>query len=431
MTQLESAVDRPQRPVLMANPNFMIIWLGQLVSQLGTAFFNFAMVIWIVQTAGAPALAGIMMVASIPGILLGPVAGTLVDRINRKAIIVFSDLFLGGTMFVAAWLLQQQSFQLVHIYALLIIVNAIQPLFSSAVSAALPNLVDSDQLARANSLRQAAVSGTNLVGPALAAILLAALGGVEKAIILYFLINGLSFIVSGVSEMFLRIPAVKRVKEATNGEALRAFGRQLVEGLKYVWRSNLISRLMVILAAMNFFLAPLSQVVVPGVVIDVLALDEMWLGFIQSGIAGGFLLSSVILSIVRQTRLSRLVIMGVMAMGLSVFLLGLVMALPMYTTISLAMIASSMVLFAVMLGASAAVGNIALSTIMQKVVPDERRGRVFAFMNTFIGGLMPVSLGVAGLLAALAPLFVQPVIGGVAVVGAGLMLRRVKEFRKY
>lgn len=431
MSHPGSAVPVRKHPALLANANFMILWLGQTVSQLGSAFFNFAMAIWIIRTAGTPALAGIMMVAAIPGIVLGPVAGTLVDSMDRKKIIVSSDLFLGCVMLMAAWLMYQQAFHLAHIYLLLIVVNIVQPLFGSAISAVLPGIVHGERLSQANSMRQASSSGTGLLGPSLAAVLLAILGGVEKAIPLFFTINGISFILSGISEMFLKIKPLEKLSAGSTREAFKAFKAKLAEGFKYVWQSKMIARLIIIMALINFFLGPVGSVVIPGVIIDVLALDEMWLGFIHSALAGGFLLAAILLSIIKQNRLSRLVVTGVLSIGGAICMMGLTMALPLYIAAPQAATIAGMIIFGMLAGASAAAAQIALSTIMQKAVPAEKRGRVFAFMNTFVSGLVPLSLGAAGLAALLAPLFIQPVIGGAAIMGAGLMLKKVKELRRY
>lgn len=422
---------RPSSQRLLGNGNFTILWLGQLISQLGDAFFNFAMVVWIINTAGAPALAAIMMAASIPGIVLGPVAGTLVDNLNRKSIIILSDMFRGAIMFFAVLIIQQQIFTISHVYGLLIIFGIVRPLFNSAISASLPNIVQTEHLAQANSLRQATQSGTALLGPALAAVMFAAVGGVEKAIIIFFFLNGISYVLSGISEIFLDLPSPVREKAATGKEALANFGRQLVEGLSYIVKSSMLVRMFTVFAAMNFFLAPLVEVVLPALIIEVYCLEEIWLGFIQSGISGGFLLGAFVLTLFKQTRRSKLLVLAIFGLGISIASIGLAAGLPLYTTVSPVIAAGIMVFAAVLIGTTAAVTNISLSTIMQIIVPNEKRGRVFAGLNTLSSGLVPISLGTAGLMALAIPIFVQPLLGGAAVMIASILLKGIKELQEH
>lgn len=429
MSQVTTAPHRTEK--LWANRNFLILWLGQTVSQFGDTFFRFALTIWIMRTIGIPALAGIMMAASIPGIILGPVAGTLVDKLNRKNIIIYSDIFRGGIALLAAWVMYRQAFSMGYTYALLITFGIVGPLFDSAISATVPNIVLPEHLAKANSLKQAASSGTGLIGPALAAILLTSLGGVETAVPIFFALNGLSYILSGISEIFLIIPQRQGTRNKSRQGAIANFGKELIEGMKHIWDSNMLVRIFLVLAAVNFFMAPLMQVIVPAVIIDLMNLDEIWLGFIQSGIAGGFMLASLVLAAWKKVRLSKVFLASVFALGMGIVLLGIAAGVPLYMVVSEKTIAASMIPIAVIIGATAALTNISLSTIMQKIVPDEKRGRVFACMNTVVRGLIPASLGATGLVALFAPLFIQPVVGGFAVICASIALSRIRELHSH
>jgi len=430
MSNIEYALPRPKEK-LLANGNFLILWLGQLVSQFGDMFFRFALTIWVMRTSGTTALAGIMMVASIPGIILGPIAGTLVDNLDRKKIIVLSDLFRGGITLAAAWIMYRQNFAIGHVYLLLVLFGLVSPLFDSAVSASTPNIVRHEHLTQANSLRQATASGAGLVGPALAAIILAALGGMEAAVPVFFALNGVSYILSGISEIFLKLPVIERVKTANAKEAVSAFKRQLAEGVRYIWDSRMLARIFIVLAVVNFFMAPLMQVIVPAVIIDMFNLDEVWLGFIQSGVAGGFMLASLTLASMKKIRLSKLFLIAVLALGLAVMALGLAAATPSFFSLAYHIVAATMIPIAVVIGATAAMTNISLSTIMQKVVPDEKRGRVFGCLNTIAGGLMPISLGMTGLFIIAVPLYSVPLLASIAIISASVLLGKIKELQQY
>lgn len=430
MTTLATVQPQGDPRPLFKNSNFLILWLGQLVSHIGDGLFNFAMIIWILQTSGAPALAAIMMVSSIPGLVLGPIAGTFVDRLDRKMMIWASDFIRGGLMLAAAWLMASGSFNLAHIYIILMLFGIIRGFFTPALSASLPNMIRPEDLSRANSIQQATSSGTGLIAPSLAGVLLVVLGG-TKAIPLLFFINGISFIISGISELFLVIPPLPE-KPALKGIAtLQQFGGMLKEGLVYVQQSQMLTRMFTIFAAINFFMVPLMQVVIPALIVDVYRLPEAWLGFIQSGIAAGFMVGSLALSILKAQKHSQVVLGGIWIIGATVGLIGVAAALPGMTPVTPVQAVIFITALASVLGLSAALANIKLATIMQIIVPNEMRGRVFSFLNTFASGLMPLALGISGLVAAAAPLFIQPITGGLAVLGAGAALNRIEELKKY
>ncbi len=416
---------------LMRNRNFLILWLGQLVSQLGDALFKFALVIWLVYTSGTLTLAGIMTAASIPGIIVGPVAGTLVDNMSRKGIIVFSDFARGALVLLAGWFMMSGTFTVAHTCVLLVLFGVLQPLFNSAVSSTVPNIVSEERLSQANSLRQAVSSGASLVGPALGAAMLVALGGSERAITLVFLVNGISYVLSGISELFLDLPPIIRTAAAEPGRAASTFIGQVREGIAYVWHSDLLRRMFPVFAMMNFFVVPLNQVVLPVFMIDVLALGEMGLGLVQSGLAAGLLLASIILSSLKWTHHSGPLLISLRGLGILLFALGAGLGLALHVPMSPLVISLILTIIAVAVGAAAAVASISLSTLVQKTVPDDRRGRVFAFLNTLLGGAAPVGLGTTGLLGMVAPLFIQPLMGGLGLICGATALSRIRELRKH
>ncbi len=417
-----------QQP-LLKNRNFLLLWIGQIVSQLGDAVFKFGLVIWIVHTADALTLAGIMTAASIPGIILGPVAGTVVDRLDRKTIIVMCDLIRGAMVLLAGTLMLGEDLTVAHLYALLVVFGIVQPLFSSAVSSTVPNIVSREDLSRVNSLRQLGTSGTSLVGPAIAGVLLTMLGG-SQAVSLVFMVNGTSYILSGISEVFLRLPPVS-INDADTGEPTQAFFDQVKQGLRYVWDSSLLCRMLPILAIMNFFSVPLNQIVLPVVVIDQLALGEIWLGLIQSGLAAGLLLASLVLSALNWTDHGKPLLMSLFGHGCSILLLGATMGLALYLSTPRLVVPVMLILLALLAGVTGAIANISLTTIAQKIVPDEKRGRVFAFMNTLLGGAAPVALGITGLWTTVAPLFAWPMIGGGTILVGARALDRVSELQEH
>ncbi len=429
MTQMQMTLEN-NKVSLFSNKNFLILWLGQLVSHLGDSFFSFATTIWMISTLGLENLAILMAITAVPRIILGPIAGTVVDRVSRKTIIWLSDILRGFLMLFAAWIINSGEFNTFYFYLIFISTNIISTFFGPAISATLPNIIQKDQLSQANSIRQGTDSFTQILGPAIAGLVLLAFRGTGKAIPLLVLFNGISFLLSGISELFLDVPQNHINIAATGVSVLKSFGLQLKDGVKYVWNSEMLLKMMLVFAIMNFFLVPIFQLIVPGILVDGLN-AENWLGFIQSGIAVGFIISSVLLSIIKDKKHYKLLFVGLVSLGVGILLLGIVSAFGLLSFLPINHTLISLIFVSAIIGMSAAAANIKLSTIMQYIVPDEVRGRVFALLNTLASGLMPLSLALTGLIALKIPLYIIPLFAGFMVVMASLIFSKIKGIKNY
>ena len=416
MTQMQMTLEVKPNSIFL-NRNFLILWLGQLVSKLGDSFFSFAITIWVISTIGLEQLAILMAVSSIPRIVLGPIAGTVVDRVNRKTVIWLSDFLRGFLMICTALLISVGGFNIYYIYTIFIL-------------SIFPNVVDKSQLSQANSVKTGTNSFSQILGPVLAGIMLWSLGGASRAIPTLIFLNGISFIASGFSELFLTVPQTHLEKPKNNGSHLRTFSIQLKEGFIYVKSSTMLPKMIIVFAVINFFLVPIFQLIMPGVIVDVLS-AESWLGVLQSSVAIGFILASVFLSVKKSTTHYKFLFRGLLGLGVSILLLGIAIILAILGFIGTQVVLLILAMITVSIGISAAIANIKLSTIMQMVVSDEVRGRVFALINTLVSGLTPLSLAITGLIVLKLPLYIQPILGGIMVILATIMFYKIKELKKY
>ncbi|MHC4500988.1 MAG: MFS transporter, partial [Planctomycetota bacterium] len=194
------------QPIRLLNKNFVLLWQGQLVSQLGTQAYAIAMMFWIKHQTGSATLMGlIMMVSQLPAVLLGPIGGAYADRHSRKLIIVLCDLVNGVVVLVLAAILFMASdgtdIVIAALFTVGIITSAVGAYFRPAVGAAIPDIVPTDKVAAANSMNQVSVQGATLLGQGAGGVLYRILGAP-----ILFLVDGLTYIFSAVSEMFITIP---------------------------------------------------------------------------------------------------------------------------------------------------------------------------------------------------------------------------------
>ncbi|MCU1349770.1 MAG: transporter, major facilitator family, partial [Acidobacteria bacterium] len=151
---------------------FFSVWFGQLISVIGSRLSTFALGIWVLQKTGSTTeYAFIFICMAVPALLLAPFAGALVDRWDRRRVMIAADLLSAGTVLVLAILLLLGHLDLWEIY-LAAGAQALATAFQvPAYMASIPLLVPKEQLSRANGLVQTAFAAAQIVGPALAGVL--------------------------------------------------------------------------------------------------------------------------------------------------------------------------------------------------------------------------------------------------------------------
>ena len=296
----------------LLNRDFVLLWQGQLVSQLGSQALAVAMMFWTLEATGSASLMGILMVlATLPGVLLGPLAGTLADRISRKKILVLSDLVSSLSLLTLAipFFLpgMDNRVLLPCLLAMASAVGLAQAFFRPTISAAIPDLVPHSQLNAANSLNQFSAQFSMILGMGLGGVLFTWLGAP-----LLFIVDGVSYLFSAISEMFIRFPKSPRSieREQPDGIAPRSFRQDLVEGLRFVWHNRGMRGFLMLAASANFFVMPIV-VLLPFFVTDNLARDAVWYGFLVAGLSAGGLVGFAIAGMIRLSgELRALVLLG-------------------------------------------------------------------------------------------------------------------------
>ncbi len=217
--------------LLHQNRNYRYTWIGQVVSEMGDYFNNVAVFALVMKTGGSGlVLSGVMLARAIPAVMVGPLAGIALDRLNRKHIMIASDLvrfvialgFLLAIRNPAAWLLYLLS-------ALLMLAS---PFFTAGRTSILPTITSDHELHTANSLTQTTQWGTVAVGAMLGG-LVTEYFGFEWA----FVFNALSFLASGALISLLRAERggfrPKRTSVAGH-DRVKPFS-EYKEGLRYMW----------------------------------------------------------------------------------------------------------------------------------------------------------------------------------------------------
>ncbi len=194
---------------LLKQRDFALLLVGQFVSKLGSGINGIGLTIYVMKFDNPiMGLGTLMLLLHIPWIVFGPFAGTLADRYSKKSIIILCDILRGV---LGIFLFYSDS--LMAFYIIVLLITTLDVLFSPAIGSFLPFIVAKDKLEEANSVYSASGEVAHLIGPALGGTLVALLGTSSV-----FLINGISYVLSGISETFIcnkGISASQREKQST------------------------------------------------------------------------------------------------------------------------------------------------------------------------------------------------------------------------
>ncbi|MEV4490016.1 amino acid adenylation domain-containing protein [Micromonospora coxensis] len=250
-TQQTPATPTPE--VTPSMGRFLAVATGQLVSITGSALTEFAIPIWIYLTTGSLAQFALFTVLGlVPGLLIAPLAGAVVDRTSRKRVLLAADCAAGGTQVALGLLLASGNLEISHIYALITVLSVALTFQRLAYGSAIPQLVPKHYLGHANGIVQMINGGAAVMAPLLATALMATigLGGI-------LLLDIAGYAVAIAVTAFVRFPATAAWKRR---ESLAA---EIRAGLRYSWDHRGLRAMLLFFAVLNIFLSPLFILLTP------------------------------------------------------------------------------------------------------------------------------------------------------------------------
>lgn len=293
----------------MKNKNFIIIVIGQIISLFGNAIQRFSMSLYLLDFTGSTAtFANILAISTIPYILFAPIAGMLSDKINRKKIMVYLDLFCSVIIGIYAFILLRGRDHEIIVAAVMFILSICYTLYGPAVTSSIPQVVEEDKLTSANGIINQVASVVNFVGPIFAGILYGLVG--IKVIVI---INALSFLFSAIMEMFLDIPDVGEknlepsIKEVTKENAsTKVFSMSFIKNSFIEMKNSfiylkkekkIVLGIIASYAMCNIFLVPILSIVAPYFINVFLGLPSEVYGIVEGICVLGMILGGLWISV--------------------------------------------------------------------------------------------------------------------------------------
>jgi MFS family permease len=335
---------------LLKNARFLRLWIGQGASFLGDAVSMVALVVLVVQVTGSASAVGGALIARLLPTLASPLAGVLADRLDRRPVLVASDL--ARAVLVLGLIFARD---LITIYVLVFLMGLARTFFNPTVRAAFPGVVGGGDLTRANALLGGTFSVSETAGPVLGGLLVATVG-VDAA----FVFDSATYLISAALLSLIPLPRPQREEEGSG------FGEDLRSGFAYLAGARV--PLAIVLGA---FLTLLTvNTTIPAEVFlakETFDAGNAGYGLLVGLYGGGMVLGSALMAALGdRIRLLPFYFFGVFATALALVGAGL------SPTFALALGAL------VVAGFANGTENVTTDTILQKRVPDALLGRVFS-----------------------------------------------------
>lgn len=352
--------------------NFNLMVSGQIISILGSALLRFALSLYVLDTTGSGSLfATLFAISNIP-LLLAPLGGAIADRFNRRNLMVIFDFTSSAIVLSLIILMSVSSISVFTAGTSMVLLSIVSALYTPAVTASIPLLVEEQKLEGANGLVQAVQALSAVAAPVLGGILYGLMG--LKTVVA---VSCISFFLSAVMELFIQIPFVKR---QWTGPVIPAIARDMKEGFIYVLKQEFIRKVSMIAVLLNLVLIPYFLVGAPIVLrVTMQSSDTLYgigMGLINSAtilgaLSIGFFAKKMSLKTLHRWLFACALMMVLMAASLMPLFLGL----GYYPSFILFMLG------AIPIAASMTVISIYIITKVQKITPDKNLGKVMAIIT--------------------------------------------------
>ncbi|MET8045509.1 MFS transporter [Micromonospora sp. NPDC005215] len=351
--------------------SFIALVSGGFVSALGTVVFDLVLAWWVVSTTGSAVLTGYLLAAALaPIAFIGPIGGVLSDRWNKKAILIVTDVISGAVAFGVALMAYGNALNVPLLALSCFALGTCTALYRPAARSIVPLLVRERHLVKANSVSTNLTETTKAVGPLLGAALIAMpVIGVGGAMVL----NGVSFWLSALAAAAIRYTHV------TNGKDISTVMTDLRAGFRYINSRVLIRNMVILCAAVNFFLIAFN-ILLPLYVTEVLHGSSAIYGrALTAEAVGGIAVTLLLLFLHDIVPTNRLLAALIAAGGMALTLIPVVPAV------------AGLLLFAAAQGFFVGGFNTLFFAYIQKEVSQQFLGRVFSVVYMAAIGVMPIA----------------------------------------
>lgn len=342
---------------------FLILWFGETLSMLGTMLMEFALGVWVYQRTGsALEFSNVILASTVPAMLVMPFAGSLVDRVNRRYVLVAADCIVGMMTLALALLISNEGLQLWHLYAFNAVVAVVNSFKMPAYNASVSLMLPKDKFVRASGMMGLSVSVLSMVAPMAA-------GGLMGAVGLPGIVT-IDLITFGLASLLVFKAFYNLMPVAADAEDTEATGsiKRFSAALTFFRRQPLMLSLLFYVAIQGGLLALASTMLMP-LVLSRHSTEELGV-ILACGSMGGLAGALVLVAVSGFRRLIIGFLLSDAVLALCVLFTGI------YTSLIFYAVCIFMALF------SAGIGEGCVHALWMRKAPHEYQGRIFALIGT-------------------------------------------------
>ncbi len=383
----------------MWNRNITVLWLAQLISYMGDAVYQIALIWLIFDITGSSVITGLVaMGAYLPAMFFGLLAGVFADKYDRMRIMHIANVSQSLTVIVIPITLYYGVADAMLIGLLAFVRTSFGTLFPPAFNAFIPEVVEKDSLTKVNSINATSMQLAYLLGPAFAGVLLGIIS-ISKL----FIFDAISFLAATTLLLFV-------IKKKPFHQETHATLKQLKSGLKYIIQHRSIGYLILLTILNNIFIMGPAIVGMPILVKSVLGGTASDFAFVEAGMAGGMLIGSwLVYKYNYRFNNGLLLLIGLLWDGITYTFFYWVPSIPIA------------ILIIIIHGVGIPVITITRTAIIQRNTPNEFHGRLFSMVHLAVVGMTALSSALVGILASLMPVPTVFLIFGIGAFVSGLI----------
>ncbi len=374
------------------NMNLILLLLGRMISDIGSSIQMLIMPLYIIDIGGSASTIGLFSFLSlVPILLVYPFAGVIGDRLNRKKIMVTADFLSAVLVLSLAYISHIDKMNMLLLLTTQVFVGLLYGFFDPATKGMIPQLVPEDELNKTNSKVATLRILSGLIAPLVAVALYTKYG-----ITLLFLINGISFLISGSSELFIRYNHIS--KNSIKG--INGILEDMSEGVKFIKNSQSIMKLSMFFLVVFAFIQPIFSVILPLFFRTQLNYTDTQYGYLQVALFLGALLGSILVGrFSKKENLKKPLFIGISSMMASIVLFSSLLFPGVVSFLGKDSLSYLILFSAIMMTLYAAIMfiNIPVQTIIQSETPKNYMSRVFSIVGLISKGGMPLGALIYGM----------------------------------
>ncbi|WP_129408157.1 MFS transporter [Marinitoga lauensis] len=373
--------------------NFILFVVGRMVSLLGSGIQMVAMPLFILDLTGSGTKMGLFaMISMIPALIVAPFAGVLGDRYNRRNIMISMDYVRGIIIIFLAYLTYIGKINLTILFSTQVLISILDSFFGAATSAMLPDIVPESDLMKANSITEGISSASMIAGPVLGGVIYGLLG-----MQWVFILNGISFVLSAFSEMFISYRKISDLKSEINAKIIFS---DLKKSIAYIF-NNYVLRSMILMAIfLNLLFNPMFAVLFPYTFREVLGFSAQQYGLLETMWTLGILIGNILLAIFFSKRESKKLfkngIYGMVFLNTLISIVLFPQIRNIFNSIWALFLAVGILLM--VMGITNAFINTPISVYFQRTIPNENRSKIFSALGVLFQAATPIGMLVVGML---------------------------------